>query len=148
MGDLIPKYLKVNMKWKCIHKELEQDLLLHQVFDIIKSYYSICTVEADESIYWVFDLFIFNFNKPLTGMHSPFVFFVTIWHSLGKQVHCSLEKCHPEGPFKMLCVFQLEKRSLNFFHSLALQFWCTVITSIAEKKKWYFLLYCLVDQCH
>jgi len=27
MGDLIPKYLKVNMKWKYINQELERDLL-------------------------------------------------------------------------------------------------------------------------
>lgn len=76
----------------------------------------------------------FNFNKPLTGMHSAFVFFVTIWHILGKQVHCSLEKYYPEDPFKKRCVFHLEKRCLNVFHSLALQFWCTVITTIAGKK--------------
>lgn len=80
----------------------------------------------------------FNFNKPLTDTHSPFAAFVTIWHCLGKQVHCSLKKCHPEGPFKKaLCIpagKKKKKRSLNVFHSLALQFWCTVITSITEKK--------------
>lgn len=32
MGDLILKYLKVNIKWKQINQELEEDLTVHQVF--------------------------------------------------------------------------------------------------------------------
>lgn len=40
-------------------------------------------------------------------MYSPFVFFVTIWHILGKQVH-SLKNA-PESPLKCFVYSSREK---------------------------------------
>lgn len=85
-------------------------------------------------------IYFLNSNKLLTDMHRPFVVFVTIWLSLGKQVHCALEKCYPEGPFKEALCIPAGKKSLNVFHSFALKFWYAVITSIAGKKKVIFLI--------
>lgn len=95
-----------------------------------------------------FETFIFNVTP--TIIHSHSLFFVTNSHSLQKVIQPSLEKCHPKGLFQTLCVFQLETRlNTSWFlwpQNMQSTIEATVITDIIGK--YYFLLSCLVAQCH